>query len=128
MSRVSTFLILALSSLSNSRWFVAVMYAGFAFFTNALFGVIGAAIEGTAFSWVSVFANIRQVGDVLFRLTPRFQTPPLYRRPSLWPSSLASAFVLEPPHPCRRGGDVTAGTPVVVNRAPVQVVRAGDRT
>ena len=31
---VSTFMMLALSSLSNSRWFVAVMYAGLAFFTQ----------------------------------------------------------------------------------------------
>jgi ABC-2 type transport system permease protein len=91
---VSTFLILALSSLSNSRWFVAVMYAGFAFFTNALFGVIGAAIEGTAFSWVSVFANVRQVGDVLFRLTPRFDTPPLISAAVLVAIILASAYVL----------------------------------
>lgn len=91
---VSTFLILALSSLSNSRWFVAVMYAGFAFFTNALFGVIGAAVEGTAFSWVSVFANVRQVGDVLFRQTPRFETPPLVSATVLVAIILASAYVL----------------------------------
>jgi hypothetical protein len=91
---VSTFLMLALSSLSRSRWFVAVMYAGIAFFTNALFGVIGAAIEGTMFSWVSVFANIRQVGDVLFRLTPRFQTPPLVSATALVAIIVASAYVL----------------------------------
>lgn len=91
---VSTFMMLALSSLSNSRWFVAVMYAGLAFFTNALFGVIGAAIEGTAFSWVSVFANIRQVGDVLFRMTPRFQTPPLVSAAVLVAIIAASAYVL----------------------------------
>ena len=91
---VSTFLILALSSLSNSRWFVAVMYAGFAFFTNALFGVIGAAIEGTAFSWVSVFANVRQVGDVIFRLTPRFETPPLVSAAVLVAIIFACAYVL----------------------------------
>jgi ABC-2 type transport system permease protein len=91
---VSTFLMLALSSLSQSRWFVAVMYAGIAFFTNALFGVIGAAIEGTMFSWVSVFANIRQVGDVLFRLTPRFQTPPLVSAAVLAAVIAASGYVL----------------------------------
>ncbi len=91
---VSTFLILALSSLSNSRWFVAVMYAGFAFFTNALFGVISAAIVGSAFSWISVFANVRQVGDVLFRLTPRFDTPPLVSAAVLMAIILASAYVL----------------------------------
>ena len=40
---LSAFLILALSSLSKSRWFVAILYAGLAFFTHAVFGVLGAA-------------------------------------------------------------------------------------
>ena len=41
---LSAFLILALSSLSKSRWFVAILYAGLAFFTHAVFGVLGAAL------------------------------------------------------------------------------------
>ena len=71
------FLMLALSSLSKSRWFVAVMYAGLTLFTHAVFGVIGAATQGSMFSWVSIFANVDQVGDVLFRLPPRYDTHPL---------------------------------------------------
>jgi ABC-2 type transport system permease protein len=67
---------LALSSLSKSRWFVAVLYAGFAFFTQALFGVTRVATQGTAFSWISAFGNLAQVGDVIFRLQPRYDTPP----------------------------------------------------
>jgi hypothetical protein len=43
---------------------------------------------------VSVFANIRQVGDVLFRLTPRFQTPPAVSAAVLAAIVSASAFVL----------------------------------
>ncbi len=74
---LSTFMILALSSVSRSRWFVAVMYAGLAFFTHAMFGVIGAAVQGTMFSWVSIFANLNQIGDLLFRMPPRYDTPPL---------------------------------------------------
>jgi ABC-2 type transport system permease protein len=74
---LSAFLILALSSLSKSRWFVAILYAGLAFFTHAVFGVLSAALPGSAFSWVSIFANVRQVGDVLFRMTPRHDTHPL---------------------------------------------------
>ena len=74
---LSAFMILALSSLSRSRWFVAVMYAGLAFFTHALFVVIGVAVDGTMFSWVSIFANVTQIGDVLFRIAPRYDTPPL---------------------------------------------------
>lgn len=74
---LSAFLILAMSSLSKSRWFVAILYAGLAFFTHAVFGVLGAAVEGSAFSWVSIFANVNQVGDVLFRMPPRYDTHPL---------------------------------------------------
>ncbi len=70
------FLILALSSLSKSRWFVSILYAGLAFFTHAVFGVLGAALDGSSFSWVSIFANVRQVGDVLFRMAPRHDTNP----------------------------------------------------
>ena len=74
---LSAFLILALSSLSNSRWFVAVMYAGLAFFTHAVYGVIAGVGDSTMFSWVSIFANLNQLGDVLFRMPPRYDTPPL---------------------------------------------------
>ena len=91
---LSTFLILALSSLSKSRWFVAILYAGLAFFTHAVFGVLGAAIEGTAFSWVSIFANVQQVGDVLFRLPPRYDTHPAISALAITLIITASAFVL----------------------------------
>jgi ABC-2 type transport system permease protein len=91
---LSAFLILALSSLSKSRWFVAILYAGLAFFTHAVFGVLGAAVEGSAFSWVSIFANVRQVGDVLFRLPPRHDTNPLISAMVIVLIVAASAFVL----------------------------------
>jgi ABC-type transport system involved in multi-copper enzyme maturation permease subunit len=91
---LSTFMILALSSLSNSRWFVAVMYAGLAFFTHALFGVIGAAVDGTMFSWVSIFANLTQIGDVLFRSVPRYDTPPAVSAAVLTIAIAGSAYVL----------------------------------
>ena len=91
---LSTFLILALSSLSKSRWFVAVLYAGLAFFTHAVFGVLGAAVDGSALSWVSIFANVRQVGDVLFRVPPRHDTHPLISATVIALTVAASAFVL----------------------------------
>ncbi len=91
---LSAFMILALSSMSRSRWFVAVMYAGLAFFTHALFGVIGAAVDGTMFSWVSVFANVNQVGDVLFRVPPRYDTPPIASAAAIASVIGASAYVL----------------------------------
>jgi ABC-2 type transport system permease protein len=91
---LSAFLILALSSLSKSRWFVAILYAGLAFFTHAVFGVLGAAVPGSAFSWVSIFANVRQVGDVLFRVPPRHDTHPLISATVIALIIVASAFVL----------------------------------
>jgi hypothetical protein len=91
---MSAFLILALSSLSKSRWFVAILFAGLAFFTHAVFGVLGAALPGSAFSWVSIFANVRQVGDVLFRMPPRHETHPLISAGVIVLIIAASAFVL----------------------------------
>jgi ABC-2 type transport system permease protein len=91
---ISAFLILALSSLSKSRWFVAILYAGLSFFTHAVFGVIGAAMPGSAFSWVSIFANVRQVGDVLFRMPPRHDTHPLVSAAVIVLIITASALVL----------------------------------
>jgi ABC-type transport system involved in multi-copper enzyme maturation permease subunit len=74
---VATFIMLALSSMSKSRWFVAVMYAGIGFFTQAAFGATRIATGGTAFAWISIFANLMQVGDVIFRLPPRFGGTPV---------------------------------------------------
>jgi ABC-2 type transport system permease protein len=91
---LSAFLILALSSLSKSRWFVAILYAGLAFFTHAVFQVVGAAVDGSAFSWVSIFANVHQVGDVLFRMPPRHDTHPLISAAVIVLIVAASAFVL----------------------------------
>ena len=91
---LSTFIILALSSLSNSRWFVAIMYAGLAFFTHAVYGVIAGVGDSTMFSWVSLFSNVHQVGDVLFRVPPRYDTPPIVSALVIAIAIAISAFVL----------------------------------
>jgi ABC-2 type transport system permease protein len=92
---LASLVILALSSLTKSRWFVAIMYAGLAFFSNAVFGVITASTAGnTAFSWVSLIANVRQVGDVFFRMSPRFETPPFISALVIVTVIIASAVVL----------------------------------
>jgi ABC-type transport system involved in multi-copper enzyme maturation permease subunit len=77
---LATFTMLALSSLSKSARFVAIMYAGTIFFTLSIFGVLAAITGGTRMSWVSLGSNLQQVTDVLFRLKPRYATP--------WPVSL----------------------------------------
>jgi ABC-2 type transport system permease protein len=70
-------LILALSSLSKSRWFVAVMYAGVVFFTQSMFVATRIATDSSWFSWVALPANLEQIGDLIFQVPPRFETPPL---------------------------------------------------
>jgi len=67
---------LALSSLSKSSRFVAVMYAGLFFFTTALFNALRGITGQSTFAWLSPTASLEQLGDVIFRLTPRYQVSP----------------------------------------------------
>jgi ABC-2 type transport system permease protein len=67
---------LALSSMSKSSRFVAVMYAGLFFFTTALFNALRGITGSSRFAWLSPSASMEQVGDVIFRLTPRYQISP----------------------------------------------------
>jgi ABC-2 type transport system permease protein len=86
---------LALSSLSKSSRYVAILYTGVIFFTQAVYGVLYAVTRSTALSWLSFSNNLAQIGDVIFRQTPRYDTP--------WPVSLllialivgVSALILE---------------------------------
>ena len=71
---------LALSSLSKSSRYVAILYAAVIFFTQAVYGVIYAVTRSTALSWLSFSANLAQVGDVIFRQPLKYETP--------WPVSL----------------------------------------
>jgi ABC-type transport system involved in multi-copper enzyme maturation permease subunit len=71
---------LALSSLSKSSRYVAILYTGVIFFTQAVYGVLYVATRSTAFSWLSFSSNLAQIGDVIFRQTPKYDTP--------WPVSL----------------------------------------
>ena len=66
---------LALSSLSNSSRYVGILYAAVIFFSQAIYGVVYAVTRSTAMSWISVSANLGQVGDVIFRLPPKYDTP-----------------------------------------------------
>jgi ABC-type transport system involved in multi-copper enzyme maturation permease subunit len=68
---------LALSSLSKSSRYAAVMYAGTIFFTGALFGVLAAITGSTRMAWVSVSACFEQVTDAIFRQPLHYETPVL---------------------------------------------------
>jgi ABC-type transport system involved in multi-copper enzyme maturation permease subunit len=72
---LATFTMLALSSLSKSSRYVGILYAGFIFFTFAVYNVMYAVTGDSSLSWLSVGANLNQVVDVIFRLTPRYATP-----------------------------------------------------
>ncbi len=92
---VVSFAMLALSSLSTSARFVGVLYVGVMLFTGAFATVMNRVTGGTALSWLSFRANLAQLGDVIFRMPPRYD--------SSWGLSLAvilgvivvSALVLE---------------------------------
>ena len=72
---VATFTILALSSLSKSSRYVGILYAGIIFFTAAIYGAMLAITTSTKMSYLSLTANLTQVMDVIFRVTPRYATP-----------------------------------------------------
>jgi ABC-2 type transport system permease protein len=67
---------LALSSLSKSSRFVGVMFAGLIFFTAALFNALRGITGSSRFAWLSPTASLEQLGDVIFRLQPRYQLSP----------------------------------------------------
>ena len=67
---------LALSSMSKSSRFVGVMYAGLFFFTSALFNALRGITGRSTFAWLSPTASLEQLGDMIFRLEPRYQLSP----------------------------------------------------
>ena len=78
--------ILALSSLSTNSRFVGILYTALIFFSDALYGVMRAVTGGTSVSWIAFGNNIAQVGDVIFRVPLRYETP--------WPVSLTVVVAL----------------------------------
>jgi len=66
---------LALSSLSNSSRYVGILYTAVLFFTQAIYGVIYAVTRSSMLAWVSFSANLSQIGDVIFRLPHKYDTP-----------------------------------------------------
>ncbi len=78
--------VLALSSLSTSARYVGILYAGAVIFSEAVFQTLRGVTGGTGLSWVSFGASLAQVGDVIFRVEPRYDTP--------WGVSLAAVTVI----------------------------------
>jgi ABC-2 type transport system permease protein len=86
---------LALSSLSNSSRYVGILYTAVLFFTQAIYGVVYAVTRSTVLSWLSVSANLSQIGDVIFRLPPRYDTPWIVSLVVIVALVGLSAFILE---------------------------------
>jgi ABC-2 type transport system permease protein len=74
---VATFTMLALSSLSKSGRYVAILYAGAYWFSAAVFGVIYGITGSSKMAWLSIPANLDQLGYLIFRLRPPYTTPPV---------------------------------------------------
>ncbi len=73
---VSAFTILALSSMSKSGRYVAILFAGAWFFSLAVYRAIYAVTGSTAYSWVSLPGNLNEVGDIIFHVQHRYSTSP----------------------------------------------------
>jgi ABC-2 type transport system permease protein len=92
---MATFTMLALSSLSKSSRFVAVMYAGVILFTSAIQGMFWAMTRSSAASLISPTASLNQVGDVIFRVAPRYDTPVVLSLAAVTILMVLSMFVIE---------------------------------
>jgi ABC-2 type transport system permease protein len=65
---VSSFTMLALSSMSKSRRFVAMMYAGALFFTAAMYQALRAITNSTAWAAISPRDTMNVIADGIFRI------------------------------------------------------------
>ena len=61
---------LALSSLSRSSRYVAVLYAGVIFFSQAMYGVLYEVTRDSRWAWISFSANMSQLNAFIFRMRP----------------------------------------------------------
>jgi ABC-type transport system involved in multi-copper enzyme maturation permease subunit len=77
LMRVAVFscTMLALSSLSKSTRYVAILYTGTIFFTEAIYGVLRVVTGSSRVAWVSISANMENITDALFKQSHRYDTP-----------------------------------------------------
>jgi ABC-type transport system involved in multi-copper enzyme maturation permease subunit len=92
---ISSATMLALSSLSKSTRFVAILFAGTIFFTEAMFGVLFVVTGSTRVAWVSIGGNLDVITDVMFRQPARYETPVIVSVLILLGLLAVSASVLE---------------------------------
>ncbi len=92
---LSSFVMLALSSLSTSARYTAMLYAGAVLFTAVLFEVLRGISNSSVLAWLSFRANLDQLADVIFRLPPRYESPWLLSGLAVVVLLGVSVFVLE---------------------------------
>lgn len=86
---------LALSSLSSSSRFVAVVYTGLLFVSETVYGVLTFVTGSTRVAWVSFSRNLDVVTDAMFRLPARYETPVVVAALVLVGVAVLSLSVLE---------------------------------
>lgn len=71
----SAFSMLALSSMSKSRRFVGIMYAGIIFFTAAMYHAVRAITGSSAFAFISPGDCLEVLGNAIFRVRGGYDIP-----------------------------------------------------
>jgi ABC-2 type transport system permease protein len=71
----SAFAMLALSSMSKSRRFVGIMYAGIIFFTAAMYRALQAMTGSSLFAWMSPNDCLEIIANAIFRTSSRYAVP-----------------------------------------------------
>ena len=74
---LSAFSLLALSSLSSSRRFVAIMYAGVIFFSGAMYQALRRMTGSRSWAWISPTDTLGVIGDAAFRVRGTPAIPPV---------------------------------------------------
>jgi ABC-2 type transport system permease protein len=92
---LATATMLALSSLSKSARFVGIMYAGVVFFSDSVFATLKYLMNAGFASLVSPTQSLAQLGDVIFRLPPRNETPTILSMLVVFGIIALCALVLE---------------------------------
>ncbi len=72
---LGSFTMLALSSLSTSSRYVGILYAGAVLFSDGMAEAFRGITGSSRAAWISYPNNLEQLGDVIFRLRPRFDMP-----------------------------------------------------
>jgi ABC-2 type transport system permease protein len=91
----ASFAVLALSSISKSSRFVAVMYAGVTFFTAAMYNALRAMTGSSAFAWISPGDSLDIIANAIFRAPSAYQVPVPIAFLSILVIVIASIVVLE---------------------------------